>query len=304
MLTDMDKIAPLRDVILMHAKQYSNDGADYSATTLQNPPRVVHLNKRHGHKMDIFVKQHLASFIGTALHNYAEFLLNKIPNTPYICEERLHMKVANRDISGAYDLVHKKDMTMGDWKTTSVWKAMFGDYKDWTAQQNIYRLLYYKEHGESLRILKIIAVFKDWSKNEKFRSGPNYPAEPAMEYRMPVWSLKKTKDYMEIQVENLKAYEDTPDDDLPECTFDEMWCRPDQVAVKSTRIKKAVRVLSSMQAAKNFTKNYLGSPTCKDTMGTLSYEVRPAKRTRCEEWCSINKYCNQYQQHLKEKADK
>jgi hypothetical protein len=303
MLTDMDKIGPLRDVILMHAKEYSSDGADYSVTTLQNPPRVVHLNKRHLHKCDIFVKTQLASFIGTAIHNYAEYLLNKIPDTPYLCEERLHFTVADRDISGAYDLVHRPQAAMSDWKTTSVWKAMFGDHKDWAAQQNIYRFLYNREHNVKLKTLRIIAMFKDWSKNEKFRSGPKYPNEPALEYRMPLWGFKKTEDYMEIQVENLKACEDLKDDDLPFCSFEDMWSRTDQVAIKSTRIKKAVRVLSSQDAAENFVKNYLNSPTCKDTIQTLSYEVRPAKRTRCEEWCPVNKYCNQYQEYLSNKAN-
>lgn len=298
MITDMDKIKPLRDVILMHEKEYTNDGADYSVTTLQNPPRVVHLNKRHIHECEIYVKTQLASFIGTALHNYAEYLLNKIPNTPYTCEERLHMQVAGRDISGAYDLVHRSNLTMGDWKTTSVWKVMFGDHFDWTAQQNIYRLLYHRAHQKALKKLQIMAIFKDWSQAEKFRSGPKYPADPAMEYQMPLWGFKKTEDYMEVQVENLKACEDLSDDDLPECTFEDMWSSPDQVAIKSTRLKRAIRVSSSMPAAKNFAKNYLKGPTCKDTAKTISYEVRPATRKRCEEWCSVNKYCNQYQNYL------
>jgi hypothetical protein len=67
-------------------------------------------------------------------------------------------------------------------------------------------------------------------------------------------------------------------------------------------LKKAVRVLSSMQAAKNFTKNYLKGNNCKDTIQTLSYEIRPAKRTRCESWCPVNKYCNQYHDYISAKA--
>lgn len=300
-LTGMDKIRPLRDAILIHRNQYNSGGADYSVTTLLDPPRVVFLNKRHLHKVDLFVEDLIHSYNGTAAHDYWEKMLRLIPDTPYEMETRLNTVVNNRKISGAFDCVYDKQ-DMYDMKNTSVWKAMFGDKKDWAAQQNMYRWMYYQDRNIWLKSLRIVALFRDWSLREKQRAGANYPRRPCMEFRLPLWDRNTTLNFMEERVNTMIANENKADDDLPFCSFEDMWSKPDQVAVKSTRLKKAVRVLSSMEAAKNFVKNYLKGVNCKDSITSLSYEVRPAKRTRCESWCPVNGYCNQYHEYLQSKA--
>jgi hypothetical protein len=300
-LTGMDKIRPLRDAILVHRNQYNSGGADYSVTTLLDPPRVVMLNKRHLSKVDLFVEDLIHSYNGTAAHDYWEKMLMKIPNTPYEMETRLSTTINNRVVSGAFDCVYNQE-DMYDMKNTSVWKVMFGSKRDWAAQQNIYRWLYYQDRQKWLKTLRIVCLFRDWSLNNKQRGGSTYPKRPCMEYRLPLWDADTTLEFMEERVNTMIAEEQTADDDLPQCSYEDMWSKPDQVAVKSTRLKKAVRVLSSMQAAKNFTKNYLKGNNCKDTIQTLSYEIRPAKRTRCESWCPVNKYCNQYHDYISAKA--
>lgn len=300
-LTDMDRIRPLSDAIGIHRKQYSSGGADYSVTTLLDPPRVVFLNKRHLDKVSLFVQDLLYSYSGTGAHDYFEKMLNLIPNSPYECETRLNTTINGRKISGAFDIVYNEE-DMYDMKNTSCWKVMFGDKIDWAAQQNMYRFMYHEDRNKLLKTLRIVALFRDWNKNEKFRAGSKYPEHPAMEYRLPVWKLDRTLEFMEGRVNLMIANEDVKDDDLPLCSYEDMWSKPDQVAVKSTRLKKAVRVLSSQKAADNFVKNYLKGKTCKDSVQTLSYEVRPAMRTRCEHWCPVNKYCSQFHDYLSAKA--
>lgn len=301
-LSQMDKIRPLYDAVQVHRNEYSSGGADFSVTTLLDNPRVVFLNKRHLHKVPLFVSDLLHSYNGTGAHAYWQYCMEKIPNTPYQCEERLSVTINNHIVSGAYDCVYDK-RDMYDMKNTSVWKIMFGSKDDWAAQQNMYRWLYRNKHGIELDSVRIIGLFRDWKKNDMFKSGPKYPKQPAVEYRLPLWEYDETYKFMEEKVNTLIKYNNTKDDDLPYCSFEDMWSKPDQVAVKSTRVKKAVRVLSSQKAADNFVKNYLKGKTCKDSLQTLSYEVRPAKRTRCEEWCPVNGYCNQYQEYLKTKAN-
>jgi len=300
-LTGMDKIRPLRDAILIHRNQYSSGGADYSVTTLLDPPRVVFLNKRHLHKVDLFVEDLIHSYNGTAAHDYWEKMLRLIPDTPYEMETRLNTVINNRKISGAFDCIYD-ETDMYDMKNTSVWKAMFGDKKDWAAQQNMYRWMYHQDRGKWLKTLRIVALFRDWSKREMQRAGSKYPKRPCVEYRLPLWDADRTLDFMEQRVNTMIANETVKDDDLPLCSYEDMWSKPDQVAVKSTRLKKAVRVLSSMTAAKNFVNNYLKGANCKDSVKTLSYEVRPANRIRCESWCPVNKYCNQYHDYLSAKS--
>jgi hypothetical protein len=300
-VSKMDEIKPLYDAVQLFRGEYTSGGADYSVTTLLSPPRVVFLNKRHLHKVDLFVEDLLHSYNGTAAHSYWQYCLEKIPNTPYKCEERLWHTVLDRSISGQYDALYE-ERDMYDMKNTSVWKAMFGDKLDWTAQQNMYRYMYYLEHQKKLRSVRIIGLFRDWSKREMQRSSYQYPKYPAVEYVLPIWDFNQTQKFMEGKVEVLKDNEDVADGDLPECTFEDMWCKPDQVAVKSTRVKRALRVLPTQEKANEYVDTYLKQPSCKDKPKQISFEVRPSVRTRCEHWCPVNKYCSQYQDYLKQKG--
>ena len=298
----MDNIKPLYDAIQVHRKQYTSEGADYSVTTLINPPRVVFLNKRHLHKVKLYVADLIHSYTGTGAHNYWEFCLNLIPNSPYECETRLSTTINNRQISGAFDAILDKH-TMYDMKNTSVWKMMFGEKDDWTAQQNMYRWMYHNDRGLLLKSLRIVGLFRDWSLRQKQRGGPEYPNYPAMEIKLPLWDLNDTYQYMEERVNLMIANEDVADDDLPECSYEDMWSEPDKVAVMSKRLKsRAVRVLSDMKTAKAYVSKYLAGPTCKDSVQTLSYVIRPCERRRCENWCPVNKYCNQYNEYLQLKV--
>jgi hypothetical protein len=298
----MDEIRPLYDAIQVHRNEYSSGGADYSVTSLLNPPRVHFLNKRHVSEVDLFVEDLLHSYNGTGAHAYWQYCLEKIPNTPYKCEERLNIQILNRHISGAYDALLNEKI-MYDMKNTSVWKAMFGDKIDWTAQQNSYRYMYWEEHGKRIQSCRIIALFRDWSLREMQRSSFNYPKYPAVEYLLPIWDWDQCRKHLESRVQLMIDNEDVLDDDLPQCTIEDMWSKPDQVAVKSTRVKRALRVLPSQEKADEYVSNYLKSPTCKDRAANLSFDVRPAVRTRCEKWCSVNGFCNQYQDYLKSKGN-
>jgi len=298
----MDNIKPLFDAIQVHRNEYSSGGADYSVTTLLDPARVVFLNKRHLHKVKLYVEDLLHSYTGTGAHDYWEKMLTKIPNTRYECETRLSYTVNNRVISGAFDAVYD-ERVMYDMKNTSVWKMMFGSKDDWAAQQNIYRWLYWNDRQKILKQLKIVGLFRDWNRNNMQRAGKNYPRYPAMEILLPVWDLDDTYRFMEEKVNGLIKHEDTPDDELPECSYEDMWSEPDKVAVMSTRLKsRAVRVLSDMKTAKAYVNKYLAGNSCKDSVKTLSYQIRPCERRRCESWCPVNKYCNQYHDYLKQKA--
>jgi hypothetical protein len=304
-ITDMDAIKPLFDAVNVHRTNYSSGGADYSVTTLLNPPRIVHLEKRHLHKVKRYVKEQLGSFIGTAIHEYLERCLAKVPNSPYICEERLAITILDRVVSGAYDITtinSDLEEDMYDLKTTSTWKAIFGDKFDWTAQQNMYRWLYWHHKKRKLRTIRVIAMFMDWSAREMQRYGGKYPREKAVEYSLDRWSLAKTYDYMVERVAIMKAEEDTADDDLPFCTYEDMWSKPDKYAVHAIKRKNALRVCDSESLANLWLSEYLAKDSCKHKIDQLYTECRPAVRTRCEHWCPCNTYCNQYHDYLKAMA--
>jgi hypothetical protein len=299
-VSDMDAIIPIYDAIQIHRNEYDSGDTDYSVTTLLDPPRVVHLNKRHVKDVDLWIQDLMHSFDGTASHSYLEYCLNKVDGgTKYKCEERFGANILNRKVSGAYDIFWKDDLSLWDLKKTSTWKAMFGSKDDWTAQQNMYRYLIWFHKKIELRHLNIMAWFRDWSKYNKMRYGAEYPGHPIMLYRLPNWDFGDTYNFMETRVQLLKDHEETADDDLPLCSFEDMWCSPDKVAVKSTKRKNALRVCDDQAAASKWMSELLAKPDCKHKRANLYYDVRLSERTRCEAWCPVNLYCNQYNDHLK-----
>lgn len=305
-VTDMDNITPLYDAMQVHRNEYSSEGADYSVTTLLDPPRVVHLNKRHIEDCDLFIQDLMHSWDGTAAHHYLEYCLSKITakgGVPkYTLEKRYHMEIAGRKVSGCYDVLWNAKKSLWDLKKTSTWKHVFGDKVDWTAQQNMYRYLIWLEEGMDINQLNIMAFYRDWSKYNKMRYGAKYPYHPIMNYRLATWDHQKTYNYMEERVQLMIDNENVTDDDLPECTIKDMWCDPDKYAVSATDRKNALRVCDSMDAAIDWQEKYLENPKCKHKIAQLYIEHRPSERTRCEHWCPVRDYCNQFHTYLKSVA--
>jgi len=302
-VSDMDAIIPIFDAIQVHRNEYDSGDTDYSVTTLLDPPRVVHLNKRHQKDVDLWIQDLMHSFDGTASHAYLEYCLDKVLDKAgekkYKMEERLRTVIKDRKVSGAYDILWMAKKSLWDLKKTSTWKGMFGDKVDWAAQQNIYRYLMWFNHKFEVGQLNIMAWFRDWSKNNKMRYGREYPTWPIMAYRLPNWDFNDTFNFMEERVQLMIDNEDVKDDDLPLCTYKEMWGSPDKVAVKSTKRKNALRICDDQQAANEWMAAELGKKTTKHKRADLYFDVRTALRRRCEDWCPVNVYCNQYNDHLK-----
>ena len=70
-----------------------------------------------------------------------------------------------------------------------------------------------------------------------------------------------------------------------------MWEKPTTYAVKKIGGIKARNVCTSEEEAKAKVTEY-----GKD----YEIEVRQGERTRCSNFCSVNKFCSQYQDYLKE----
>jgi hypothetical protein len=179
---------------------------------------------------------------------------------------------------------------------------MFGDKDDWTAQQNMYKYLYWFHKKKTLRTIRVIGMYLDWSVRNMQRYGGKYPRDKCVEYSLPRWSIDDTYKYMVDRVKVMKAEEDTADDLLPACTLEDMWSKPDMFAVKAVNRKNALRVCNSEAEAAEWTSEYLAKDNCKHKFAQLSLEWRPAVRTRCEHWCPCNVYCNQYNSYLKAMA--
>lgn len=289
----MNKIDPVYDAILQYTKQYNSGNSDYSVTTLQNPPRIVQLTKRHGHKIPFAVEDHLPGFMGTAIHNYVEAMLRQAHPDIYRLEERLEYTLLKRKTSGAYDIL-QNEHTMWDIKTSKAFNYVYNDRHHWTCQQNIYRWLYHHHYKKLLKKLNIIFWAWQWDKYTMMQN-KQYPRAQIVPISLPVWSLDRTWDYMKERMQMMIDSENLSDTNLPECTPEEMWSRDDVFAVHRKNRKKALRLCPSNKAALDWMNTYQqesGIP-----LAELYVDYRPGYRIRCEEWCGVNKWCNQYTEY-------
>ena len=81
---------------------------------------------------------------------------------------------------------------------------------------------------------------------------------------------------------------------LPPCTPDQMWEKPTSYAIMKEGNKRATSVHTSVLEAQE---------ALTTVKGKAEIVTRPGERTRCETFCQVNSFCNQYQQYLQDKQN-
>jgi hypothetical protein len=297
-----DHIQILVDAVSESAKHYRSLG-DYSATQLIDAPRVVALKKRYGHLTQPTLEQQIASFIGTGIHSHFERNLKLVSakHPEYLLERSVTVPVfVNGDeyrlVSGTFDILHN-DEDIYDIKTVNVWKKVFDpDMVDWHNQQNIYAWLL-RQRGLDIKSINIIAIYKDWVSASAVRS-KEYPQNQVCHYQLSLWDMEDQQSYIEGRLNEHVKCENLGDDKLPTCTPEERWERQGTkyAVMKNKNSKRAMKVCSTLEEAHKAVHHL------KVTADSF-VEVRPSKRTRCEAWCNVNKYCSVHQDYIESLSD-
>ena len=146
----------------------------------------------------------------------------------------------------------------------------------------------FREHGKVVRQIRIVAILRDWDKNKALQGG-NYPNAPIQIIPITLWSKEEQYNYILDRVHEHKDAEDKIDDFLPLCTACDTWEQPSKYAVMKEGRKTAVRVFDTQDEADCFIDQ------AQDSL--LSLTVRAGKRTRCEDYCLVSKFCNQFKEY-------
>jgi hypothetical protein len=264
------------------------------------------LQKRYREELDAMpfthdsIDKQKKSFRGTAIHNHLEYMLrrhiNKNPNKGYMLEQRIWDRICDRKISGKFDTWLNK--ALYDYKTTSVWKAVFGNWDDYVAQLNLYDYLMYT-CGKECNILYIIAWYMDWDKMKVWKD-PTYPKDDIeLVHVTDKWSKETQKDFLYSRIEAMKANEDRPDNELDYCTDEEMWAKPTVYAVMRPGQHRAVAAknINTREAAEEYIRN-----STADDSDTFTIQERPGGRTKCNDFCQVAPFCNQYREYCEMEA--
>ncbi len=182
-------------------------------------------------------------------------------------------------LSGQFDRLHIPSGTLSDWKTTSVWSIQEGVKWEWEAQLNILRYLC-QAHGYPVKKLEVVAILRDWSSNQA--KGEHYPPLPVVTLPVKMWSEHDTYDYIQ---ERIKLHQAAwVSDQPPQCTEQERWRRPTQYAVKKPGAARALRVFADHREAQ----------ALRDKTPGAILEVRGGENVRCERFCAVAPFCNQF----------
>jgi hypothetical protein len=250
--------------------------SDYSTTGLLKPPRIAQLMREHREEMTEDASDRIWALFGQVVHSIIERAA-----VSELVEKRLFMEINGKTVSGQIDLW--KGDTLWDWKTTSIYSGKDGPKDEWTFQGNINRLLC-AENGIEVRRIQYVALYRDWSIMAAHRKGEDYPQSQVEIFDLPIWPLEKSRAFVE---ERIAAHESAKTE-LPLCTDEERWMRPEKWALMKKGAKRAVKLYDTEEQAETAKQNAEAGDFKK-----YRVEHRPGENVRCIYYCPVSAYCTQ-----------
>tara|TARA_R100000234_G_scaffold46370_1_gene27655 strand:- start:23224 stop:24114 length:891 start_codon:yes stop_codon:yes gene_type:complete len=277
----------------LRSDKYSKGNADISVTSLIDSPRIKILRDNYSDEIEFDAVDNIWALFGTAVHHVLE-TSRETKNS--VREERLYANVLGWELSGALDdqeLLDDGTVSITDYKVTSAWSVIFGK-DEWVAQQNCYAWLVEKSKngkfsGRKVNSLRICAILRDWQK-KKAAFDNDYPSAPVVLIDLPLWDFEKRDAFVK---ERMEMHQDAQQDfdqnnKLIYCSTSDQWAKPDTWAVKRKGQKRAMRVWHSEEDAITHANSNSA------LKGNCEIEHRQGELTRCANYCSVSKYCDQY----------
>jgi len=286
---------PQEIINAVHNDSYSKGKATISATGLLQPPRIRLLAQENYEKLTIDVSDEIWKLLGQSVHTILERANEN--NEDVITEQRMFTVVNDWTVSGQTDSIDVKSNTLKDYKVTSVWSivsALKEGKAEWEQQLNIYAYLYQQTTGKTIDQLNIIAIARDWNKNQYLRSGGDYPPSPVTVLDIDLWSDEEQEDFIKqrVSIHQEAEVDYLINDKLPFCTDEERWRRKDTYRVEKKGRKSAVRVLDTQEEADKYMEGH------KDIKLLKVVEAK-GECVRCANYCDVAEFCNQYNEESK-----
>ena len=268
----------------------------YSVTQMMKGVKQVVLERRHGDEMEEDASAYVWAVFGTAVHK----VLEDATEAPYQLKEgfvEMDMGDGYR-LTGIFDLYDDATGTVTDYKSTSVWKVVKGEWDDYRRQLLIYALIL-RKMGFDARRGQVVALLKDHSKT-KAKHERGYPKHPVFvkEFEFTDEDFERCERFLRERFAELAAAEGMGDDEIPPCTPEERWARPDQWAVMRRDRKRAVRLYEDKGDA------YQRAAGENRACGRDLYyvEERPGADGRCPEYCSAAPWCSYFRERYGENS--
>ncbi len=279
---------PQTFINVIHRPTYNKGDSHVSVTELLNSPQIVSLRHKHWEELEQDASEMVWQLFGSAVHK----VLEHGKDSHHIIEERLYTKLDGWTISGQMDLqeVYEDGIVISDYKVTGAWSVM-NEKQDWHNQLNVYAWLIERTKNVKVKSAQIIAIVRDWTAREaQMKEG--YPQSPVAVVEIPLWPSEAREAYVKARIsKHNEAYFSLQlDDEMPECSSEEMWERPTRYALIKTGNVRAKSVHSTLEEANQ------ALASLKDSKG-YTVEVREGERVRCVSYCQVASFCNQYKRY-------
>jgi len=244
-------------------------GGDISVTKLIDSPQRRTLYKKHHEVVVEDVSDRIFSLLGQAVHTVLERAA-----TSALVEKRLYADIGGWKLSGQFDRMHLADGVLQDYKVCSTYKAT-GD-RAWEEQLNILRWLAHK-NGYQVERLQIVAIFRDWKKSDAKRK-EDYPQQPIATIDVNVWTLEETEAFIS---ERVKMHQRSEAGEVVECSEEERWYSGTSYALMKDGGKRAKKVVPILAELGDIPQGH-------------HVEERPGVNRRCEDYCELAPFCEQF----------
>lgn len=265
---------------------YNSGDSDYTATSLLKPVQLKALSERYHDQLEEEAEDGLYRLYGQVAHGILERA-----NMLDLAEKRFFTVISNKKVSAQLDTLSIADGILSDFKFTTSWgfKKDSPPKADWIAQLNI-QLELLRRNGFDAKKLQIIGLLRDWQIREA-KLNPNYPQSPVAVVEIPMWSREQTVSFIEMRIAEHETAKIMSDEVLPECSFEERFAGKEAWAVvKAGKGGKSRAIKNGVQFSQE-----LAEIICADNPGTRVEYRRDDPFKRCENYCSVSKFCKQYQ---------
>ena len=257
-----------------------NEPGCFSATTLNKGAKEIILSDRHFDEIEVDAADSVWAVWGTAVHA----LLESQPDNNFH-EEYFKVPVSNSFVTGQVDSYDMENGVINDWKTASVWKVQFNDFKDWRAQGLTYAWLL-QQSGLEVKKCRFVALLKDHSKT-KAKNDSSYPQSHVFIYEFDVTAadMEETAARILSKVQEIENAYELDDDAIEPCSAEERWADGEKWAVMKNGRKTAIKLFD----------NSADADAMAGEMGNAYYvEHRPAISRKCGDYCNCKDFCNFY----------
>jgi len=273
---------------------YDPGKCNITITAMQDNARKRLLLKYESKNLELDVSENIRSLRGQLFH---ELLYGKAKKYTHLAEKRFYAKVDGWILGGKPDYPTMSNETLIDWKCCSIYSYLSskedierGMESDWERQLNSYRWLLSQNNIEVNKLL--IWAWTDIRPGEMERK-PEWPSTEIVPLEVPLWTMDRARDYIEERVRYHKQAEEDylRGSKLINCSDEDRWYTGDKYAVKKRERKTALRVLDTMEQAKQWTIDH-------ELDGSVYIENRPGKYRRCHpdnfrNYCAAFEICDQ-----------